>query len=84
MLGETAALVHGFDLALLEDVANRIGPSIEEVAKRIEAGDWPLVPNDTVAHIFIAGMVPLSALGASRSGSHPHNVSVVSLGGSQI
>jgi predicted TIM-barrel fold metal-dependent hydrolase len=37
MLGLTAAEVYGFDVAMLTEIANRVGPSVEELSKPLDA-----------------------------------------------
>jgi predicted TIM-barrel fold metal-dependent hydrolase len=50
MLGETAALVYGFDLSLLRTVADRIGPAVSDVASPLMT--WPSQPDETVCPVF--------------------------------
>lgn len=59
MTGQTAAEVYGFDWGPLEAVAGKIGPDPAEVLRPLAKEDWPSVPDQTVAHIFMPGMVPL-------------------------
>jgi predicted TIM-barrel fold metal-dependent hydrolase len=59
MLGQTAARVYGFDWGLLESVAAAIGPAAAEIMQPLAPDQWPSVPGQTVAHIFMPGMAPL-------------------------
>jgi predicted TIM-barrel fold metal-dependent hydrolase len=59
MAGQTAAEVYGFDWNFLESVADKIGPSVDETMRPLEPAEWPSVPDETVAHIFMPGMAPL-------------------------
>jgi hypothetical protein len=47
MLAGNAAGVYGFDLAMLADVAARIGPTVDEVAKPLES-----YPADSTCNAF--------------------------------
>lgn len=49
MLAENAARVYGFDLALLDPIAARVGPTVAEVAETISLAD---VPADATSSIF--------------------------------
>jgi hypothetical protein len=51
MVGETAASVYGFDLGFLQPIADRVGPTVEEVSIPL-AEDRPRIPEDTVAYNF--------------------------------
>jgi predicted TIM-barrel fold metal-dependent hydrolase len=55
MLGETAAQVYGFDLDMLRPIADKVGPTVAELALPLER--MPVVPDDTVAHIFMPDIV---------------------------
>jgi hypothetical protein len=50
MLGETAAEVYGFDLDYLKKIADRVGPSVEDVAQ--PPVSLPRVPEDTISPVF--------------------------------
>ena len=50
MLGGTAATVFGFDMAFLQGVADRIGPTVDDV--RTPPARLPRVPQDTMSPVF--------------------------------
>jgi predicted TIM-barrel fold metal-dependent hydrolase len=50
MLGETAAEVYGFDFARLQAIADRVGPTVAEVAEPLTT--LPRVPEDTYSAVF--------------------------------
>lgn len=50
MLGETAAQIYGLDLRTLREVADRIGPRVDEVAEPLET--YPQVPTETNSPVF--------------------------------
>jgi predicted TIM-barrel fold metal-dependent hydrolase len=50
MLGETAADVYGFDLEQLRPIADRVGPTVAEVAEPLTT--LPRVPEDTYSAVF--------------------------------
>jgi predicted TIM-barrel fold metal-dependent hydrolase len=50
MVGGTAAHVYGFDLEQLQPIANRVGPTVEEVATPL--AEFPKQPDETSAAIF--------------------------------
>jgi predicted TIM-barrel fold metal-dependent hydrolase len=52
MVGGTAAEVYGFDLDLLQPIANRVGPTVAEVATPLER--LPIVPDETYSPVFSA------------------------------
>lgn len=41
LLGETCAEVYGFDLAALDKIAERVGPTVEELQVPLAAADYP-------------------------------------------
>jgi predicted TIM-barrel fold metal-dependent hydrolase len=47
MLGETAAIVYGFDMGALRDVAAKIGPTVDEIAQPLPADQRPSYPDQT-------------------------------------
>jgi hypothetical protein len=53
MLGATAAEVYGFDLEFLQGFADRVGPTVDEVAQPLEK--LPRVPEDTYSAVFDQG-----------------------------
>lgn len=50
MLGATAAQVFGFDMEFLQGVADRIGPTVDDV--RTPPARLPRVPQDTMSPVF--------------------------------
>jgi len=50
MLGETAADVYGFDLEQLRPIADRVGPTVGDVAEPLAT--LPRVPEDTYSAVF--------------------------------
>ena len=54
ILGETAAKVYSFDLNLLQPIANRVGPSVDEIATPLETP--PTVPDQSVSPVFASTM----------------------------
>lgn len=50
MLGSTAAEVFGFDMVALQDLADGIGPTVEDV--RTQPATLPRVPEDTMSPVF--------------------------------
>jgi predicted TIM-barrel fold metal-dependent hydrolase len=52
ILGETALRVYGMDRELLRRAADRIGPTVEEVAQPLPQAAWPAMPDDTVCRVF--------------------------------
>jgi hypothetical protein len=54
ILGETAAKVYSFDLNLLQPIADRVGPSVDEVATPLETP--PTVPDESVSPVFATTM----------------------------
>jgi predicted TIM-barrel fold metal-dependent hydrolase len=50
MLGETAARVYGFDVEVCASVADRVGPTPEEVATTLQ--DGPRFPDDSACFVF--------------------------------
>jgi len=59
MLGTIAADVYRLDIDLLRGVADRIGPTVAEVAKPLSPDEWPRTPEDTVH----PGLFPLVVTG---------------------
>ena len=54
MLGRTAAQVYGFDFDALQTVADRIGPTVDEVAVPLPVSEWP---SDTTCNAFDADAI---------------------------
>ncbi|HEY1740483.1 MAG TPA: amidohydrolase family protein, partial [Acidimicrobiia bacterium] len=54
MLGRTAADVYGFDFDALQTVADRIGPTVDEVAVPLPVHEWP---TDTTCNAFDADAI---------------------------
>jgi predicted TIM-barrel fold metal-dependent hydrolase len=57
MLGVNAAKVYGFDLDFLQPIADRIGPSVDEVARPLTDKEVPSYPDETVCATFIGDFV---------------------------
>ena len=53
LLATRAAKVYGFDLAELQKVADRIGPTIDEIKTPLPAEERPRFPEDTRCTIFM-------------------------------
>jgi predicted TIM-barrel fold metal-dependent hydrolase len=53
MLGETAAEVYGFDLDFLQTVADKFGPSVDEVNRPLSPDEVPSYPDQTVCPTFV-------------------------------
>jgi hypothetical protein len=54
LLATTAATVYGFDLDRLQDVADRIGPTIDELKTPLPEAARPKYPDDTCCTVFRA------------------------------
>ena len=54
MLGETAARVYGFDLDALQVVADKCGPTVEEVNTPLPPEEYPKYPDETLCPTFAA------------------------------
>jgi predicted TIM-barrel fold metal-dependent hydrolase len=54
LLAERAAEVYGFDLGRLQQVADRIGPTVDELNTPLGQDEWPNYPVDTCCSIFRA------------------------------
>jgi hypothetical protein len=52
LLGENAAECYGFDLDSLQDVADRIGPTVDELNVPLEASEFPKYPAETICPTF--------------------------------
>lgn len=52
MLSTTAAECYGFDLGLLQEVADRIGPLESEIQTPLSEEEWPNFPHETVCTTF--------------------------------
>ena len=50
MTSGVAAGVYGFDLAFLQTVADRIGPTVERIATPVAADE---IPRHTMCHTFV-------------------------------
>jgi hypothetical protein len=53
VLSGSAADCFGFDLAQLQAVADRIGPSVEEIAKPLAPEELPRYPSETICTTFV-------------------------------
>ena len=58
MLAENVAPVYGFDLDQLAPIAERVGPTVEEINTPLDI--YPRVPDDSVAHQFVPHKVGLA------------------------
>ena len=65
MTSEVAASVYGFDLALLQGIADRIGPSVERIATKVIPDE---VPRNTMNPTFVEAERMLIHAQASPSG----------------
>jgi len=55
----SAVELFGFDLEVLQRVADRVGPTFEEISTPLRADERPRFPEDTRCTTFsIAGSVP--------------------------
>jgi hypothetical protein len=52
LLGAAAAECYGFDLAALQTVADRIGPTPAHLGAPLPGADWPRYPHETVCSTF--------------------------------
>lgn len=57
LLAGRAAEVYGFDLDRLQAVADKIGPTVEELDTPLPTEKWPKYPGDTFCSIFRGGQV---------------------------
>jgi predicted TIM-barrel fold metal-dependent hydrolase len=58
MLSENAASCYGFDLSLLEEVAQRIGPTVHELRQPLSKAEFPSYPDETICPTFVPSAVP--------------------------
>jgi hypothetical protein len=65
ILAGTAAECFGFDLAQLQEVADRIGPSVEEVATPLAPDEFPRYPDETICTTFV-DVDPAMGMGHDR------------------
>src|SRR5262249_2152760 len=54
VLSGTAAECFGFDVTRLQAVADRIGPSVEEIAVPLAPGEMPRYPAETISPTLVA------------------------------
>jgi predicted TIM-barrel fold metal-dependent hydrolase len=54
LLADRAAEVYGFDLNRLQPIADRIGPTVDELNRPLTPDEWPNYPVDTCCSIFRA------------------------------
>jgi predicted TIM-barrel fold metal-dependent hydrolase len=73
ILAKNAANVYGFDMKLLQTVADRIGPSVEELNRPLTRAEFPSYPEDTVCATFVTSAVPAPTI------DRGHNLDVASL-----
>jgi hypothetical protein len=60
LLAVRAATLYGFDLAELQSVADRIGPTVEELTTPLAVEDYPVYPDETRCTIFNVGLARLA------------------------
>lgn len=65
VLAGTAAECFGFDLAALQAVADRIGPTVEEVASPLAPDEYPRYPDETICTTFV-DIDPAMGMGRDR------------------
>jgi hypothetical protein len=53
VLAGTAADCYAFDLAALQSVADRIGPTVEEVSQPLTPAEVPRSPDETICPAFV-------------------------------
>jgi predicted TIM-barrel fold metal-dependent hydrolase len=53
VLAGTAAECYGFDLAALQSIADRIGPTVEEVSQPLTPAEVPRFPDETICPTFV-------------------------------
>jgi hypothetical protein len=63
LLATRAASLYGFDLTVLQAVAGRVGPSVDELAKPLAPEDYPVYPDQTRCTIFNTGLARLATTG---------------------
>jgi predicted TIM-barrel fold metal-dependent hydrolase len=52
LLADRAASVYDLDLAALQAIADRIGPTIEELDTPLPRDQWPVYPTETICTVF--------------------------------
>jgi predicted TIM-barrel fold metal-dependent hydrolase len=67
ILGSAAIQVYDLDEAVLQKVADRIGPTVEEVATPLSKEEWPAYPTESRCPMFATGTDPRFASTASSN-----------------
>ena len=60
ILATRAATLYGFDLTVLQAVADRVGPTLDELATPLAPEDYPVYPDQTRCTIFNTGLARLA------------------------
>ena len=61
LLASRAARVYGLDLEQLQPVADRVGPTLEQITTPLPTEEWPRYPQDTRCTIFNQDLATLIA-----------------------
>ena len=63
LLATRAASVYGFELMVLQAVADRVGPTVDELATPLAPKDYPVYPDQTRCTIFNTGLARMATTG---------------------
>ena len=63
LLSTRAADLYGFDVADLQTVADRVGPTVDELTTPLAPDDYPVYPEQTRCTIFNTGLARLATTG---------------------
>jgi hypothetical protein len=63
LLATRAASLYGFDLTVLQVVADCVGPTVDELATPLAPEDYPLYPDQTRCTTFNTELVRLATTG---------------------
>ena len=63
LVATRAASLYGFDLTVLQAVADQIGPTVDELAVPLAPEDYPVYPDQTCCTIFNAGLARMATTG---------------------
>jgi predicted TIM-barrel fold metal-dependent hydrolase len=58
LICDRAAELYGFDMAVLQGIADRVGPTIAELDTPVSAEEWPRYPEQTCHTVFRGGPKP--------------------------
>jgi predicted TIM-barrel fold metal-dependent hydrolase len=58
LLADRAIEVYGFDRDRLQAIADRVGPTVDELATPLPRADWPRYPDETCCSVFRGGHAP--------------------------